>query len=166
MNPLVVVMGVSGSGKSSVARPLADRLGVEFGEGDELHSQHNLDKMAAGEPLDDADREPWLEAVGGWLAEHEETGGVMTCSALKRSYRDLLRSAAPSAVFLHLVGDRELLTQRMGERGDRHFMPTSMLESQLATLEPLGPDEAGVAEDIRQPIGEIISSFLRWADIS
>src|SRR3954469_24294897 len=99
--PFVVVMGVSGSGKTTVGVALAARLEVEYGEADQFHPQRNIDKMTAGEPLDDADREPWLQAVGGWLAEHAERGAVATCSALKRSYRDTLRDAARTAVFLH-----------------------------------------------------------------
>src|SRR3954451_7311238 len=100
--PLVVVMGVSGSGKTSVGVALAERLAVEYGEADQFHPQSNIDKMTAGRPLDDTDRQPWLEAVGAWLAEHIDSGAVATCSALKRSYRDTLRSAAPTVAFLHL----------------------------------------------------------------
>ncbi|GAA3860609.1 gluconokinase [Streptomyces sedi] len=146
----VVVMGVSGVGKTTVARPLAERLGVPFAEADEFHSPGNIAKMSAGTPLTDEDRRPWLEAIGDWLRERRRTGegGVVTCSALKRSYRELLRARAGGEVFfLHLSGSPELVGERMAHRTD-HFMPTSLLRSQLATLEPLGSDEHGVVLDV------------------
>jgi gluconokinase len=161
--PLVVVMGVAGSGKTTVGIALAKRLSVEYGEADDFHPQRNIDKMSAGQALDDGDRRPWLQAIGDWLADHQDSGAVATCSALKRSYRDLLRSHAPETVFLHLFGDEALLAQRMtGRKG--HFMPASLLASQLATLEPLQPDEAGMAVDIRASANEIVSSFVSWWD--
>src|SRR4051812_39985539 len=159
--PLVVVMGVAGSGKTTVGSSVAERLGVNYGEADDFHPQVNIDKMVAGHALDDEDRRPWLEAIGTWLADRRDTGAVATCSALKRSYRDLLRNRAPTTVFLHLTGDPALLAERMGGRSG-HFMPTSLLQSQLDTLEPLGPDEAGLAVDIRTPVDDIVTAFLTW----
>ena len=140
----VVVMGVSGSGKTTVAERLAERLDWEFAEGDEFHPRANVEKMAAGHPLDDADRWPWLRTIGGWIDQREATGRsvVVTCSALKRSYRDLLREGRPSVWFAHVTADAELLRSRVEGRTG-HYMPASLLESQLATLEPLRPDEAG-----------------------
>lgn len=152
--PIVVVMGVSGSGKSTVGRELAAVLDVPYAEGDEFHPAANVAKMAAGIPLDDADRAPWLDAVAGWMAEHTVGGGVITCSALKRVYRDRLRAAAPAAFFLHLAAPRDELAHRMTERSG-HFMPASLLDSQLAALEPLGPDEHGTVVDATQPAAEL-----------
>lgn len=142
--PSVVVMGVSGSGKTTTARLLARRLGVPFTDADGLHSPANIAKMAAGKPLDDADRGPWLASVGRWLRDRmaEGTGGVIACSALRRRYRDGLRSDVPGTYFLLLTVDRDRLFDRMTERGG-HFMPVSLLDSQLAALEPLQRDEAG-----------------------
>ncbi|NUU51823.1 MULTISPECIES: gluconokinase [Curtobacterium] len=136
-------MGVSGSGKSTVAATVAERLGWDFAEGDAMHPQANVDKMHAGTPLTDEDRWPWLEVVGGWVREHLGSGtpGVVTCSALKRSYRDVLR--APGVVFVHVAGSADLIGGRMAQRTG-HFMPTSLLASQLATLEVPGPDEAHI----------------------
>ncbi len=141
----VVVMGVAGSGKTTVGRGLADALGVPFVDGDDLHPPANIAKMARGAPLDDDDRRPWLEAVGAWLAERP--AGVVACSALKRSYRDLLRTAAPGAVFLHLSADRDAIVERVADRPG-HFMPASLVDSQFADLEPLGGDEAGATIDV------------------
>jgi gluconokinase len=140
----VVVMGVSGSGKTTVAERLAERLDWEFAEGDDFHPRANVEKMAAGHPLDDDDRWPWLRTIGGWIDQREATGRsvVVTCSALKRSYRDLLREGRPSVWFAHVTVDAEVLRNRLRERTG-HYMPASLLESQLATLEPLQPDEAG-----------------------
>ncbi len=142
--PSVVVMGVSGSGKTTTARLLARRLEVPFADADDLHPPANIAKMAEGRPLDDADREPWLASVGRWLRDRraEGTGGVIACSALRRRYRDGLRADAPGTYFLLLTVDRDRLFARMTARGD-HFMPLSLLDSQLAALEPLQGDEAG-----------------------
>lgn len=157
--PLVVVMGVSGSGKSTVGAALADALGVPFTDADGLHPAANVAKMTRGIPLTDTDREPWLDAVGARLAEHTGTGLVVACSALRRTYRDRLRAHAPSTVFVHLSGDAAVLAERMGGRSG-HFMPTALLDSQLATLEPLAADEAGTTLDIRRPVEEIVAGAV------
>lgn len=136
-------MGVSGSGKSTVGAALAARLGIPFADADDLHPAANVATMAAGIPLTDEDRWPWLALVGGALAAASTTGLVMACSALRRSYRDAIRAAAPEAVFVHLDLAREVLDEQVSGRTD-HFMPASLLDSQLATLEPLDPDEAGL----------------------
>ena len=157
--PLVVVMGVSGSGKSVVGAALAQRLRVPFGDADDFHPEANIAKMSAGEALDDDDRHPWLEAIGAWLADRDAEGGVIACSALKRSYRDQLRHHAPRAVFLHLDGSRDVIARRQASRPG-HFMPTSLLTSQFATLERLAPDEAGVVIDVDQPVDAIVQQFV------
>jgi gluconokinase len=159
--PLVVVMGVSGSGKTTVGISLAKQLEVEYGEADDFHPQRNIEKMRAGHALNDEDRWPWLDAIGRWLAAHEGVGAVATCSALKRDYRDRLRAAAPDTVFLDLFGDPALLAQRMTGRTG-HFMPTALLASQLATLQPLQPDEAGIVVDIKDPVDDIVARFVSW----
>ena len=140
----IVVMGVSGSGKSTVAATLVDRLGWEFAEGDDFHPPENVEKMRAGHPLDDDDRWPWLRSLAAWIGEHERAGRsvVVTCSALKRTYRDLLREGHPSVWFAHVTASPELIRDRMEHRTG-HYMPPSLLDSQLATLEPLGDDEPG-----------------------
>ncbi|MGW4379011.1 gluconokinase [Kitasatospora sp. NPDC004531] len=147
--PVIVVMGVSGVGKTTVARLLAHRLGLPYAEADDFHPAANIAKMSAGIPLDDQDREPWLRALGAWLGERAEagTGGVVTCSALKRSYRDILRDACPEAFFLHLTGSHDLVGDRIAHRTG-HFMPPSLLDSQYATLEPLQADESGAVLDV------------------
>ncbi|MFE0253551.1 gluconokinase [Streptomyces sp. NPDC059010] len=144
---VVVVMGVAGTGKTTIGPLLAARLGVPYAEGDDFHPQANIAKMSAGTPLDDADRWPWLDAIGAWADGRAGLGGVVSCSALKRSYRDRLRATAPGVVFVHLTGDRALVEDRMSHR-QGHFMPTALLDSQFATLQPLQPDEAGVAVDV------------------
>lgn len=156
----VVVMGVSGCGKSTVGELLAATLGIDFLDGDSLHPTANVAKMHAGHPLDDADRLPWLEAVGQALAA-DPNGMVIACSALKRSYRDLIRAEAPGTVFVHLAGSREILDERVNSRPG-HFMPASLLDSQLATLEPLGADEAGVVLDIVNPALVLVSQATAW----
>jgi gluconokinase len=153
----IVVMGVEGSGKSTVGAALAHHLRVPFADGDTLHPAGDIAKMSAGKPLSDEDRYPWLEAVGEWLADHC-AGGVMSCSALKRKYRDQLRAHCPRILFLHLSGSPELIERRLA--GRRHFMPTSLLKSQFDTLEPLGPDEHGVIIDIDQDVDAIVETFL------
>jgi gluconokinase len=156
---LVVVMGVSGSGKSTVGAALAQRLRVPFADADDFHPEANIAKMTAGHPLDDHDRHPWLEAIGEWLAEHADRGGVMSCSALKRRYRDQLRHHAPGVEFVHLHGTREVITRRQASRPG-HFMPASLLTSQFATLEPLGPDEHGEVIDVDQSVDRIVDTYV------
>ena len=158
---LVVVMGVSGVGKTSVAEGIAEATGRDFAEGDDLHPPENVEKMHAGEPLTDEDRWPWLRAVAGWLQDQAEAGasGVITCSALKRSYRDLLRDGRPEVRFCHLVGDEELIAGRLSRRTD-HFMPPGLLASQLGTLEPLGDDEPGVAVPVDGSPEEVLDRAL------
>lgn len=151
-------MGVSGSGKSTVGAALARRLRVPFADADDLHPEANVAKMSRGEPLDDHDRHPWLDVVGTWLAEHPD-GGVMSCSALKRSYRDQLRRHAPDVEFLLLTGDPDLIAQRQADRPG-HFMPASLLTSQLATLEPLQPDEGGVVLDVAPGVDAIVQGYV------
>jgi len=140
---VLVVMGVTGTGKSTVAGILAGLLGWDLEEGDDLHPDANVAKMSAGQPLTDEDRWPWLDRVAGWIREHTRAGtpGIITCSSLKRSYRDRLRG--PGVVFVHLSGSKEQIQARLTGRLD-HFMPASLLDSQLQTLEPLAPDERGV----------------------
>jgi len=144
--PLVslVVMGVSGSGKTTIATEVARRLGWDFTEGDDHHPAVNVAKMKAGHALDDEDRWPWLRELAGWIGAHEEAGRscVLTCSALKRSYRDLLRDGHPSVWFAHVSGPQELITERVQKR-QGHYMPPSLVPSQFATLEPLDDDEPG-----------------------
>jgi gluconokinase len=151
-------MGVSGSGKSTVGAALAQRLRVPFVDADTLHPPANIAKMAVGEPLNDDDRYPWLEKVGEWLAGHRD-GAVVSCSALKRKYRDQLRRHCPRVEFLYLSGSPELISSRLAARPG-HFMPAALLRSQLDTLEPLGTDEAGVTVDIGQDVDAIIDTFL------
>ncbi|WP_353807514.1 gluconokinase [Agromyces sp. SYSU T00194] len=151
--PRIVVMGVSAVGKSSVGAALAARLGVPFADADDLHPRANVEKMAAGVPLTDADRAPWLDLVGDALAASDD-GLVMACSALRRTYRDRIRSRAPETVFVHLHGDPEMLAARAAARTG-HFMPPALLASQLATLEPLAEDEPGVAVDVAPPVERI-----------
>lgn len=157
--PLIVVMGVAGSGKSTIAAGLAEKLGVDFIEGDSLHPQANVNKMAGGVPLTDDDRWPWLEAIGTRI-EAERLAGqgvVVSCSALKHAYRDCLRSKVHGRVrFVLLDGSKELIAERMlGRKG--HFMPRSLLDSQLATLERPGPDEDAVVLDISHTVPALLS---------
>jgi len=142
----IVVMGVSGSGKSTVAAGLVERLGWEFAEGDEFHPAANVEKMRNGVPLDDDDRWPWLHTLADWIGERERAGRsvVVTCSALRRRYRDVLREGHPSVWFAHVAADRDLLRERMEQRTG-HYMPASLLDSQLAALEPLQDDEPGAS---------------------
>lgn len=154
-----VVMGVSGCGKSQVGARLAARLGVPFIEGDAFHSAANVDKMAAGTALTDDDRRDWLLALRDQIAQHAASGVVLGCSSLKRAYRDVLRSGGGDVRFAHLAGSRELLAERMHNRPG-HYMPVSLLDSQLATLEPLQADEAGVTLDIRETPEQLVERIL------
>ncbi|MFG2605243.1 gluconokinase [Streptomyces sp. NPDC048514] len=160
---VVVVMGVAGTGKTTIGPLLAARLGVPYAEGDDFHPQANIDKMSAGTPLDDGDRWPWLDAIGHWAHGRAGLGGVVSSSALKRAYRDRLRAVAPGAVFLHLTGDRKLIEDRMAQR-QGHFMPTALLDSQFATLQPLEQDEAGVSVDVGGSPQEITERAVRALD--
>lgn len=139
-DPVLVVMGVSGSGKSTVAGLLADRLGWDFAEGDDLHPASNVAKMHAGQPLTDEDRWPWLERIAGWIREHAASGtpGVITCSALKKRYRDVLRG--DGVVFVFLDGSRDRISERLAARHG-HFMPPALLASQFEALEAPTDDE-------------------------
>jgi carbohydrate kinase (thermoresistant glucokinase family) len=160
-------MGVTGAGKSTIGSALALELGVPFIDADSLHPRSNVDKMSAGIPLADEDRAPWLDIVGALLADAEK-GLVVACSALKRAYRERITGRAPNATFIHLtVSDTELARRLAGRAG--HFMPASLLKSQLETLEPLGPDENGfavaggsdpaeVVAAIKERLGEIPST--------
>jgi gluconokinase len=152
-------MGVAGSGKSTLGRLLAGELGWDFCEGDDLHPPANVAKMAAGHPLTDEDRWPWLARVRAWIDEHAAAGrpGVITCSALKRAYRDALR--APDVVFVHLNGTRDILTERITARGG-HFMPVTLLDSQLADLEPPTPDERAISVDIALTPADQLAQIL------
>ncbi len=145
--PVLVFMGVASTGKSTVAAMLAGRLGWAFEEGDDLHPEANVAKMAAGHALTDEDRWPWLDRIAEWIDERIEAGepGIVTCSALRRSYRDVLRREA--VTFVHFAGDRELILERMLRR-QGHFMPATLLDSQFATLEPPQDDERAITIDI------------------
>jgi gluconokinase len=162
MHPrLAIVMGVNGSGKSVVGSALAQRLGLAFRDADSFHSQANIDKMAAGHPLDDSDRAPWLAAIGAWLGRHRQSGAIVTCSALKRKYRDAIRAAVGDLPFLHLDGPVEVVEQRVAGRPD-HFMPACLVRSQLEALEHLQPDEVGVRVDFTRPVEEIVDELTSW----
>jgi gluconokinase len=152
---ILVVMGVTGTGKSTVAGMLAGQLGWELREGDDLHPPANVAKMSKGIPLTDEDRMPWLDIIAAWIDDQTAANkpGIVTCSALKRIYRDRLRR--PNVIFVHLTGSPELIASRMAKRLD-HFMPTTLLESQLATLEPPGPDENVITVNLSgQPSDEV-----------
>ena len=164
VGPPVVVMGVSGSGKSTVGAALAQRLQVPFMDADDLHPPGNVTKMTAGQPLTDDDRCPWLDKIGEWLAAHSD-GGVMSCSALKRKYRDQLRAHCADVEFLHLDGTPELIRGRVADRTG-HFMPAELLRSQFDDLEPLGSDERGVVVDLRaedQDVRAVVDTYLTSA---
>lgn len=160
----VIVMGVTAVGKTSVADGLVEALGWDFMEGDDLHPQANIDKMSAGTPLTDEDRWPWLHAIAARIREEDEAGKstITTCSALRRVYRDILREAVArdhAVYFLHLHAPFEVLKQRMAHR-TRHFMPTSLLQSQFDTLEPLESDEAGIMIDVSPPQEAVVAASL------
>ncbi len=160
---LYVIMGVSGSGKSLIGAQLARALDVEFVEGDDLHPPDNVKRMAAGIPLTDDNRRGWLIAIADRLreAKRARVGLVISCSALKRTYRDLLRSDGAAGVrFVYLAGDRALLAERLAQRRG-HFMPPSLLESQLSTLEEPSPDERAWLCDIRETPDAIVADLLR-----
>ncbi len=154
-------MGVSATGKSTVAGAVADELGWPFVEGDDLHPPTNVAKMEAGVPLDDEDRWPWLDRVNERAREQAADGRstVLTCSALKRAYRDRLRDGVPSTWFLHLDAPYDVLEPRMQQR-EKHFMPTGLLRSQFADLEPLGPDEPGAVVDASPGMDAVVARAI------
>ena len=157
--PAIVVMGVSGSGKTSVGEQMAEHLGLPFGDADGFHPKANVEKMSSGIPLTDEDRWPWLDAIGVALRDAEK-GMVVTCSALKRIYRErLTKAAGEPVIFIFLDGPKEVIAKRMsGRRG--HFMPTSLLDSQFATLEPPGPDELAVRISVEPPVKTVVANAL------
>lgn len=162
--PSVVLMGVSGCGKSSVGKRVAEQLDWPFLEGDSLHSPHNVAKMRRGEPLTDADREPWLHAIAAWIAAcaSDRRSGVVTCSSLKRRYRDTLRTQQPQLRFAWLHADRDTLLERLEQR-QGHFMSAQLLDSQLQTLEPPQDDEAVIRLDAAADIQTLAAAVARYA---
>lgn len=161
MTTTLVVMGVSGSGKTTVARETAGHLGWVFAEGDDFHPAENIAKMRAGLPLTDEDRWPWLRTLAGWIGEREAAGddAVLTCSALKRAYRDLLRDGHPSVLFAHVDVDTPTLRHRLAARRG-HYMPASLLDSQLAALQPLAADEPGLTVPGDGPVESVVAALL------
>lgn len=160
--PPMIMMGAQGTGKSTIGAALAARLNVAFIDGDDLHPKANKDKMAGGSPLTDEDRVPWLKVIGERIAQEREAGRIVivACSALKRWYRELLRSNVPDLLFVHLAGEQDLLEQRLAGR-DHEYMPTTLLQSQLETLEPLASWEAGVQVDIHRTPEQIVDELQR-----
>jgi gluconokinase len=159
--PVVVVMGVSGCGKSTIGARLAERTGWPFADADDMHPAANVAKMRAGQPLTDADRWPWLDDVAAWIAARYAggEGGVMACSALRRAYRDRLRQADPALRIVLLQGSRELLVQRLTDRRG-HFFPASLVDTQLADFEPPGPDEDPIIVQIGQSPEHVVETIL------
>ncbi len=160
--PVLVIMGVSGSGKSTVAGMLAGALKWDLQEGDDLHPASNVAKMASGHPLTDEDRWPWLETIAEWIRAHTRSGepGIVTCSALKRSYRDVLaKGSEGKVVFVHLAGTRNQISDRLNVRMD-HFMPSTLLDTQITTLEPIEPDEQSIVVDVGPPPAEIAARII------
>lgn len=166
--PLVlVVMGVAGCGKSTVAALLAERTGRPFAEGDAMHPPENVAKMTAGHPLTDADRLPWLELVAEWVHARLDAGGsgIVTCSALKRSYRQRISRGRRGVVFAYLAGDRALIAGRLAVR-EGHFMPARLSDSQFAELEEPGPDEPAVRVDVGQAPAVVAEQIARRLGLS
>ena len=155
----IVLMGVTGCGKSTVGAALAERLGITFIDSDALHSESNKKKMSSGTPLNDSDRQPWLQAVAETLRSNESV--VVACSALKKSYREKILFGAPTTQFIHLVGSQELISARLNERS-HEFMPIELLDSQFETLEPLEQGEPGKVFEISQSIEEIVDEITAW----
>jgi len=156
----LVFMGVSGSGKSTAARAVQQQLGWEYAEGDDFHPPANVAKMREGTPLADADRWGWLESLAEWTAERDAKGEptIIACSALRRAYRDVLRRGGEGTFFVHSTGDKHMILERMNAR--EHFMPPSLLESQLDILEPLEPDEQGMDVDPALAVDLIVAQVL------
>jgi gluconokinase len=161
----LVLMGVSGSGKSTIAVAVQDRLGWELAEGDDFHPPENVEKMSRGIALTDDDRWGWLESLADWTADRDRRGEptIITCSALRRTYRDVLRKGGDQTFFVHCTADKGLLLERMGARD--HFMPPSLLESQLDTLEQLQPDENGMDVDVSLPLDRVVAMVLARLDL-
>lgn len=160
ITPCIVVMGVSGAGKSTVGTLIAERLGLGFRDADEFHPPANIAKMSAGQPLTDADRWPWLDAIGAHLVAHRGRGCVVTCSALKRVYRDRLRSTAPGLRFIHLHGEMALVAARQAAR-QGHFMPASLVASQFATLELPEAEPDVIALDVAATPATLAEAAIR-----
>jgi ribose 5-phosphate isomerase A len=160
--PVLVIMGVSGVGKSAVAQELAARFGWPFQEGDALHPEANVAKMQAGIPLTDPNRQPWLERVAAWIDDQrvKKQPGIITCSALKRSYRQIIVGDRPEVRLIYLRGSRDLIAQRLAGRSG-HFMPASLLQSQIDTLEEPGPDEDPLTVDVKAPASQIAEEIIR-----
>jgi gluconokinase len=158
----VVVMGVSGSGKTTVAHGIAAATGLLFAEADDFHSRASVEKMRAGIPLEDEDRWPWLRDLASWMAERAAEGRstVIACSALRRVYRDVLAAGPPTLDFVHLDGHVDVIRDRISSRSG-HYMPASLLDSQVATLEPLQPDESGIELDVALPPEELVARPVR-----
>jgi gluconokinase len=157
---ILIIMGVSGSGKTTIAAALAQHLGWPFKDGDELHPAANIAKMHAGHPLDDSDRWPWLESIAGWIDKWRRAGssGVITCSALKRSYRAYLTRGRGEVRVVYLHGDMTLIATRLAGRSD-HFMSSDLLASQFAALEEPGPDEHAIRVEVDQPLAKIVAEI-------
>ena len=164
---VLVVMGVSGAGKTTVGSILASNLDWPFQEGDALHPRANVDKMTAGRPLDDADRAPWIEAVAEWIDARLEANenGIITCSALRRAYRDVLDRRGRDVTFVYLSGRRETIAGRLASRLG-HFMPAALLSSQLADLQPPGSDEPALTVDVDSPPAAIAEEIIERLGLS
>ena len=165
--PILVMMGISGAGKTTVAEELAARLGWPFEEGDTLHPEANVAKMHAGIPLTDADRQPWLEAVAAWIDAQraKKQPGIITCSALKRAYRRIVVGDRPEVRLIYLRGSRQLIAQRLAGRHG-HFMPATLLQSQIDALEETGPDEDPLIIDIGPPPGQLAEEIIRSLSVT
>lgn len=159
--PPMIVMGVQGSGKSTIGTALAKMLGVPFVDGDSLHSAENIRLMASGHALTDEERLPWLQAVGEQLAASGDSGVVVACSALKRSYRDLLRDHAPAMVTVYAKGGIELIRARISGR-HHDYMPTTLLQSQFDTLEGRDEDEPGITVDVADTPDQIVERVVEF----
>ncbi len=162
---VIVLMGVSGTGKSTIGGLLAGALGWDLAEGDDMHPAKNVEKMHSGQPLTDEDRWPWLDSIAEWTGEHIAAGthGIVTCSALRRVYRD--RIGGPGVCFVHLDGSPELISDRLSRRLD-HFMPASLLGSQFQTLEPLEADEQGIVVAVDRSPRELAREIIRRLGLS